>query len=287
LVVDKQRAFTLVELLVVLGIIALLMSILIPVLAKARRQAKAVACISNLRQWAAFFSMYTLDSDGYFMLEPAYYPDGSVMPGEHPEERTWYSILWPYHRERKLYLCPLATRPEDEGGRNPFSAWGLWDDDLPYGRGFEDASGEKYLYGSYGMNYWILNPQSGQEPSSWIPWLSYFWRNANARGANQVPLLLDCQWTGVEPVADAPPPEYDGDVADELTYCEDDMKRVCLNRQRNGTTNGAFMDFSVRKIGLKELWELRWHRHWIEDRARAGEPEWPRWMRNFKDYAGN
>lgn len=281
---DKPRGFTLIELLVVIAIIALLMAILMPALTKARRQAKAVACMSNLRHWALTFGMYTDDHDGYFITEPAYNPDGSLVARERPEEKIWYTALWRYHKQRKLYYCPLATKPEDEGGRNPFSAWHHEGDELPDGWGFEDSFGEKHLYGSYGMNYWIMNWPSGYEKPSWIPQLIYCWRNAYVKKANDVPLILDCEWSGVEPVAYASPPEYDGEVITDSEYSEDDMKRVCLNRQRNGMTNGAFMDFSVRRIGLKELWELRWHRNWPAERSEAGTPEWPPWMRNFKDY---
>jgi prepilin-type N-terminal cleavage/methylation domain-containing protein len=280
----RPRGFTLIELLVVIAVIAMLVAILVPVLGRARRHVKATACMSNLRHWAQIFGMYTNDNDGRFIAEPAYMPDGSLVPGEHPEEKIWYTVLWRYHKERKLYFCPLATKPEDEGGVNPFSAWHHADYELPDGWGFENASGRKHLYGSYGMNYWIRNWPSGYEDPASIQWSAYYWRNADVKNANEIPLILDCQWSGIEPVADAFVPEYDGEVVDEYDYCEEDMKRVCLNRQRNGMTNGAFMDFSVRRIGLKELWNLKWHRKWLEEKLLVGPPEWPPWMNNFKDY---
>ena len=59
-----RRAFTLVELLVVISIIALLVSILLPVLGKARFQAKVVLCMTNLRQWGLMHNMYASDYNG-------------------------------------------------------------------------------------------------------------------------------------------------------------------------------------------------------------------------------
>ena len=100
-------------------------------------------------------------------------------------------------------------------------------------------------------------------------------------------MLLDCAHVEGKPYAFDTPPEYDGDIS---TYGQSalQMKRFCLNRH-DGYINSAFLDFSVRKIGLKELWTFKWHRTFDTGgtwtRAGGVHPdEWPEWMRIFRDY---
>jgi hypothetical protein len=66
------------------------------------------------------------------------------------------------------------------------------------------------------------------------------------------------------------------------------MMHFAINRHETGT-NVLFMDFTARKVGIKELWKLKWHRMfpingpWTA--AGGVQPsDWPEWMRNFKEY---
>jgi prepilin-type N-terminal cleavage/methylation domain-containing protein len=266
---DKRRGFTLVELLVVIAIIALLMSILMPALARVRKQAKAVLCQSNLKQWGTVFQMYAADNDGYLVA-------GSYCTGGGQEERLkqWMDALRQYYMDGDLRLCPEATKTEFEGGLvvrtlGTFTAWGIYPEDCCWW--------SKGDYGSYGINGWVMNP--GEEEN--LGWLyeKEFWRRVDVKGAGNIPLFMDSQHFDTYPTQYSQPPEFDGQPW-KSTVETGEMERVCINRH-DGGINCVFLNSSVRKVGLKELWKLKWYRTFPLD---ADEPIWWDWMRNFKDY---
>ena len=263
----NSRGFTLVELLVVIAIIALLMSILMPALAKVRKQAKTVICQSNLKQWGTIFSMYTGDYDGYF--------HEGWFAGANPV-RHWMTTLRSYYsNEQKLRFCPAATKPRTEGGQGVTSAWGIF-------RGGWTGAGEDD-FGSYGINSWVLNPPEGTEVYG--PPEKY-WRTADVKKAADAPLFLCAWWFDGWAEPRNAPLEFEN-----IYLSGNSMEAIgdfCVNRH-DGFLNGLFLDFSVRKIGLKELWTLKWHRKFdtceLWTLCGGVEPDdWPEWMKSFKDY---
>ncbi|UCC21769.1 MAG: hypothetical protein JSW23_08120 [Planctomycetota bacterium] len=266
----SKTAFTRKDVIVVLGCVVFLLMTLGAIGSRGRRRAKEAACLSNLRRMGSAFSMFATDNDGYFMR-------GYIGLETEPED-LWMEALRPYYRNPDLRCCPEAVLPMSEGGFEwnfTFAAWGVFDDDMPSMLPY--VAGD---YGSYGMNGWVCNPPAG---AGYPYGDDRNWRTVNVAGADKVPLLLGGQWLDGWPGQWDAPPAYEG----QWNLFEP-MVDFCLNRHR-GFVNGVFLDLSARRIGLKELWTLKWHREYNTcgpwTTCGGMQPSyWPVWMRDFEDY---
>jgi prepilin-type processing-associated H-X9-DG protein len=278
---------------VVIAIIALLMAILLPTLQRVKKQAKAAACQANLRQWATTLALFVEDNEG--RLPHDWSSTMWILTGRAFSERSGDGHLQPprqYHGvPTKGMLCPEATRPGASTGGGPggsydsggtFRAWVLTE----YAH---DGSTLRVSYGSYGLNGWLFQPPGDPDDPLWmVRLLSEAPRTYtdvfSLRRRADVPLLLDSMVSSGSPTDDTPPPPSENDSGRGGGR----MQTFCRNRH-NGHVNCLFLDWSVRKVGLKEFWTLKWNQDFNTagpwTKAGGVQPkDWPHWMRKFKDY---
>jgi prepilin-type N-terminal cleavage/methylation domain-containing protein len=267
---NRRQAFTLIELLVVIAIIALLMGILMPALSRVRKQARAVTCRAMLKQWGPIWYMYCSDNNAYF-------PSGD-------NTVSWTRGEWvlvfrsTYETNTKILRCPVANKRLPSGAEHggPFNTYVM-------GAG---GTGDVPEEASYGQNNWLFNPPGSVTDIQGRP-AQHHWRSMNVRGTNQIPVFADTMWRGGGPfgsVNKLDPPQYNG----EWISADAEMRHFAIDRH-NGSNNHLFLDWSVRPVGVKELWTLKWHKQ-FDTRGRwtkaagTAPSDWPEWMRALKDY---
>lgn len=270
----KPKGFTLIELLVVIAVIVLLMALLLPTLQRVKRQATGAVCQANLRQWGLVWAIYAEENNAKLFT----YVDDSREADARRRDSFWFGMLLHYHREHsRLLLCPMAekARRDDDVFGSKFSAWRI----------FWISSPGDVVVGSYGANAWVApdpgNIDGGHDSRD----SRNLWKTCFVKGAANIPVVCDSIWIGSYVYHQHRPPEYD-DIP--VSWLKEQMLNVCINRH-DGGINSLFMDWSVRKVGLKELWTLKWHRKFDTGgpwtKAGGVQPEdWPEWMRSFKDY---
>jgi prepilin-type N-terminal cleavage/methylation domain-containing protein/prepilin-type processing-associated H-X9-DG protein len=262
------RAFTLIELLVVISIIALLMAVLLPALGRVRKQAKAVVCQSRLRELGLLSAIYIQEHMGSpgTMQEASWLVFGRRDPVFDPRLRLCPSVS-----------APLPGPPVPWGDVFHAFAVGRVDPTVP------EVRSSVMGYFSYGDNGWLES--SFGETSTWK---GRPWRTHDVIGPSRVPVLFDCAQAQAGLHHLDSPPKLPFTSPPSPSIFGDRVSPVCIQRHGEGI-NLLFLDWSVRKVGLKELWTLKWHVQYDTGgpwtKAGGVQPEdWPLWMRKFKDY---
>jgi prepilin-type N-terminal cleavage/methylation domain-containing protein len=103
----RRKGFTLVELLVVIGIIALLIAILMPALQRARDQANRTQCMSNLHQLTTGWLQYATEHKFKIVSSNTGSPDlGDWIGAGNTKQAMEVGLLWPYVKAYNVYRCP-------------------------------------------------------------------------------------------------------------------------------------------------------------------------------------
>ncbi len=270
----KNKAFTLIELLVVIAIIAMLLSIILPALKKAKDAAKKTICKSNLNQWGKIWGLYLTDHDHKFSR--GWYGNPSDRGGQ------WMYVIRDYiSEEHDIWCCPFADNPdkcryENDGSviTELFPATEVTSA-TPWGHlrntehsGYDTDAQD---YGSYGINAFVYNVPD-TNPWQGIGSPERYWRTSLVTGTStsRIPLFVDSMWCESWPVFTESP------RANEDGWEGLGINSVCMNRHKDrATINMLFLDFSVDKIPLKELWDLKWSTDWQTQTIN----DWPEWMK--------
>ena len=107
----RPTAFTLVELLVVIAVVAILAALLLPALSKARESVRQASCASNLKQIVLAALIYADENEASF---PAQAGDGLPVRAVGGDGKNYYDLLMPLLSDPKIWLCPSS---QDKPGR--------------------------------------------------------------------------------------------------------------------------------------------------------------------------
>ena len=251
---STRRAFTLTELLVVIGLIAVLVSLLLPVVGRARSAAQSAACLSNLRQMGIAWTVYTSENRGR-LLEYQWF---NMMQPERAWKGYWTGMLEDYKVGGKALFCPSADEPipfnQFKGHGNVNYAWtGKYQTNGTVTR----FNASTYRESSYGFNKYLTagggfgNDQKATKIGA-------------VRSPSEVPVFMDATYLDFQPDnftplnPAPPPPNLRGDAIPLYEHW-----RFLIARHGRGV-NAYFVDGSARRVPLEETYMLSWNSKWVK-----------------------
>lgn len=189
------KGFTLIEMLVVIAIIALLASLLLPVLSQSRENSRRIVCLNNLRQWALAMQMYPQDNDGYTPRE-GHHRGGQVQINNWAQVAdpqnldVWYNALPEYLQiPTASYYAISASR------RREFYQARLWH--CPSAHFYSAVEQSRIACFSLAMNSKLIQP-----PDSCL-------RFNTVSKPSETVVFIESRVSGNDPYVDAYQPKYD------------------------------------------------------------------------------
>jgi prepilin-type N-terminal cleavage/methylation domain-containing protein len=248
-----RGGFTLIEMLVVIAIIAILAAMLLPVLAGAKRKAKDIQCINNIRQLTLASSVYATENGSHAAYNVA-----------DQAESLWMGMGY-YGNQKQVMLCPLthdpAERPDLTGAADLTWAWaGL------------SGGPNVHFVGSYGLNGWLYDKATFGAQSHPEFMMS---KDTQIQKTSQTPVFCDAIWVDLWPLeTDLPSDDlYDGEfVSQHMSRCTIErhatpnpaaaLRYVDISQRLPGAIDIGMADGHAESVPLENLWQCYWHLNW-------------------------
>jgi prepilin-type processing-associated H-X9-DG protein len=249
-------AFTLTELLVVMGLIAMLLTLLLPVITKARAASHAAKCLANLREMGNAWTMYIHGSRG--ALPPYYWRSGTG--GELEWNSYWICILDSHGVRGDSIMCPSATEVTTDQVRRGFgSATTSWTGKYDTSGTPIKATPANWRDGSYGYNRSMFAANGWGEDGKAT-------KLTSVHDISNVPLFFDCVWIDAQPpnhglVVNSPAEPPPNLLGTQVGPASPDHWRFLLARHGHGI-NFAMADGSARWVRLEDTYMLKWQNNW-------------------------